>query len=1399
MLSHISDGGITGSNGNDPPNPNPTPNLVGPCPKVTISMGGVNISCLLDTGSMVTTMSESFFAKHFETGGPEKLRACHWLRLRAANGLEIPYIGYVELDFQVLGKQIPKRGVLIIRDTPDVSPNPEVCGVLGMNVIRECYRELFLEHGPALFNLPPVKQNPWQKVLQFCHRAQLQPESQVHGPVRVRGRRKIQIPGGTMKLVPTTCRKASPVHTGSALFEPLDSGLPNGLLASPALVKVLNGTAFIPVTNVGTTEVILHPRIQIGALCQAEIVSQPESIIETMEEEPSGEQIVTIAMQSVKENPLPSAIDALDLSTLTAQDQERVRSLLHGYQSVFSSHDGDLGCTNLIAHEIPLLDETPVRQRYRRIPPSEYDTVKAHVQQLLESKVIRESCSPFASPIVVVKKKDSTIRLCVDYRLLNTKTRKDAFPLPRIEESLDALSGARWFSTLDLASGYNQVPVAEPDKMKTAFCTPFGLFEFNRMPFGLCNAPSTFQRLMERIFGLHNHQSLLLYLDDVIVFSATVDEHIQRLGAVLETLRVQNLKAKLEKCCFLKTEVKYLGHVISKSGVATDPDKISVVANWQPPKTVTELRSFLGFASYYRRFVQGFATLAAPLHRLVAELGGTKTKKPSKRHLPELWTEQCGTSFQNLKARLVDSPVLAYANFSHPFILEIDASHLGLGAVLSQKQQDGTVRPIAYASRGLKPTERNMSNYSSMKLEFLALKWAMAEKFREYLLGHNCVVYTDNNPLSHLSTAKLGALEQRWAAQLSSFDFSIKYRPGRSNGNADALSRQYEQSESMAPIETVLPGTSLPDTLLQIKAMPHQQVTQSIVSVLPSYSSADLAALQRDDPTISVFLKFWHRGAGPNRQERTGLPAAVLDMLRQWTKMVECNGVLQRQVFRLDGGEATHQLVLPQSLKGEVLHQLHNDHGHQGLDRTLELVRQRCYWPGMLKEIQNYCQQCERCALAKAVYPKPKTTMGHLLASRPNQILAMDFTYLEPSADGRENVLILTDVFSKYTQAIATRDQKSTTVARVLVHEWFYRFGVPVRIHSDQGRSFEGAVIQQLCQLYGVEKTRTTPYHPQGNGQCERFNRTLHDLLRTLPPEQKNNWPTYLQQLTFAYNTTVHQSTGEQPYFLMFGLEAQLPIDFLLGRVEEPVHGPVHSWVQDHQKRLNVAYEGARKRMQMAAHKRAERQAAPASEPLQLHQLVFLRDHSRRGRNKIQDHWSPTPHRILKVPDDAGPVYTVAPLDQPGKVKHVNRQSIKPIPSNLCENFNRNAKRTTSPILPPETLLRTEEDGDIYAWQQREPPGGNTCPPPPVEVNPQLEQASEQPGNVGNLQSRVNLPPGPSMVKATSLPPSPPNVTPRRTTRSTAGHHPNIHRLPQPGAARPPSVNSILALHRPWL
>lgn len=703
----------------------------------------------------------------------------------------------------------------------------------------------------------------------------------------------MQIPAGTMRLVTAYCPKS--VSNVVTLLEPISSdgsgGLPAGILISPALLQSSQNTICVPVVNVSTETVYLPEKAMLGSLVSAEVIDQSDQEI-SFEEKVQGnvsEMVIQCQMTASISN--HSELGRVELPGLSESEREVVKHLLYKYQDVFAKDDSDLGCTKLIEHQITLLNDVPVRQRHRRIPPSQFEAVKTHIKQLLESQVIRESCSPYSSPIVLVKKKDGSLRMCVDYRQLNAKTRKDAYPLPRIEESLDALTGAKWFSTLDLASGYNQVPVAEADRPKTAFCTPFGLFEFLRMPFGLCNGPSTFQRLMERIFGDQSFQSLLLYLDDVIIFSTTVEQHLQRLELVLSRLRQQNLKVKLSKCCFFRSEVRYLGHVVSAAGVSTDPDKIAAVANWKRPQTLQELRLFLGFASYYRRFVKGFSCIAKPLNSLVAEIiRDQKTKRP-KVELGNNWVEACENAFQSLKVALTSAPVLAYADFRKPFVLEIDASFQGLGAVLSQELK-GKCRPVAFASRGLRPSERNMRNYSSMKLEFVALKWAVAEKFREYLLGNKCTVYTDNNPLSHLQTAKLGALEQRWVNQLAEFDLDIKYKPGRNNGNADALSRQ-----SAAPLVGLASIAVVPEQIRQSVSDHGPVAAVNSISVFPRPSKDNLGVLQEADPVIGRFMVYWDRKQPPTSQERSLERSEVLELVRQWGKLEKVDGVLYRRFW----------------------------------------------------------------------------------------------------------------------------------------------------------------------------------------------------------------------------------------------------------------------------------------------------------------------------------------------------------------------------------------------------------------------------------------------------------------------------------------------------------------------
>lgn len=1374
-------------------------------------MGGFIVPCLLDTGSMVSTITEDFFIEHFQSQGEDKLRQCNWLQLKAANGLGIPYIGYLELDVNILSKTFPRMGVLVVKSPEDPRIREQklsVPGLLGMNIIRRCYHELFVQLGPDLFEFPPLKSaSPgWKEALSECHFIESLNEQGYLGKATVKGR-SVRIPAGSMKFISIVCPSSATTTLPSVLLEPLEDGscLPPGVLISKALLTVNRGAVEIPVVNVGLQDAWLKPNTPLGALHVVQTKSPLCSV--TLEDE-DGCQVAVV--QSITADSSPTFdLSSASWPTLLSEEQEQQgKALLEKYAGVFSQGEGDLGCTTLVEHEVPLMDDIPVRQRYRRLPPSQYEQVKAHIQELLCSGIIRPSCSPYASPIVIVQKKDGSIRLCVDYRLLNAKTRKDAYPLPRIEESLDALGGAKWFSTLDLASGYNQVPLAEKDKAKTAFCTPFGLFEFNRMPFGLCNAPSTFQRLMERIFGDQSLQSLLLYLDDIVVFSSTFEDHLQRLELVLVRLQEHHLKLKFKKCQFFQREVKYLGHIVSAAGVATDPDKIIVVSQWKRPTTAKELQSFLGFASYYRRFVEGFSKLAAPLHRLVADVIGSKHKPKGhgKCSIVEKWNEECEQGFQSLKERLVSAPVLGYADFVKPFVLEIDASHAGLGAVLSQ-DQEGQRRPIAFASRGLRRSERNMSNYSSRKLELLALKWAVTDKFREYLLGHKFTVFTDNNPLSYLKTAKLGAVEQRWVSELAAFDFEVKYRPGATNRNADALSRQ----PTCDSIFSVTPGIQVPNMIREQKhgpqISPQDLATTSAIQALPMREKPDLQALQEADQVIGAFKFYWQRATRPSKQELATGPKDVRKLIQQWDKICMRDGVLYRRIRPPKTGGEVFQLLLPECLKGEVLKHLHDDHGHQGVERTIHLVRERCFWPNMWQDIDKYCHNCNRCLVAKANQPKVRTFPGNIMASQPLEILAIDFTVLERAGDGRENVLVITDVFSKFTQAYPTSDQKASTTARILTEKWFYTYGVPKRIHSDQGRNFEGELLKQLCKIYGIEKSRTTPYHPEGNGQCERFNRTLHDLLRSLPPEKKRKWPQYLPQILFAYNTTEHASTSYSPYELMFGQKAKLPVDFLLGTTDNNLApGSTHDWVVEHQKRLKTAYDHTKDQLRLAAERRNRQLTPNVTGILEPGTLVFRRNHP-LGRNKIQDVWDHTVYEIVYCLDDKGRVYKIRPRNRAGPEKNINRTELKVLPSTATVDT------PDSPSPEPQSLPQGEES-DLDMPEDGSEMGSVIM----VNMQPLNSENFQLPATPHNLLPEdppATIQPEPQLNYLADPLHGEPSITSpvlvRRSHRTTAGHHTNPFNLPQ-SACRPcennrsnsenniPQASSqpVYAVFRPW-
>ena len=449
---------------------------------------------------------------------------------------------------------------------------------------------------------------------------------------------------------------------------------------------------------------------------------------------------------------------------LSREQQVKFLNIIYDNQAVFSLHDGDLGYCDVLKHSIPVSSNKPVYLPHRAIPVQLQSEVRKYLDTCLKQGIIRPSKSPYASQVVIVRKKSGEIRLCVDFRKLNAISVHDSFPLPRVEEALQAVQAAVWFSSFDLAQGYLQMAMEEADIPKTAFKTgSSGLYEFTRMPFGLTNAGASFCQLMEMCIGDQQYVTLLFYLDDICVFSKTIDQMLDRVALVFERLKTFNLKIKPKKSFFFQKSVTFLGHILSSEGIAPNPEKINKVKNWPKPANPKEVHSFIGLASYYRRFIPNFAKIAGPLHALIVPASTKQKLKKGEVHRKDLpsfeWTEECQKSFDALKDALTSAPILAYPDYSKPFILETDASLKGLGAVLSQRGDDNVVRVEAYASRLLRPSEKSMRDYSSAKIELMALKWAVCEKFKDYLLGSKFTVYTDNNPIVHIQNSKLGAAQ----------------------------------------------------------------------------------------------------------------------------------------------------------------------------------------------------------------------------------------------------------------------------------------------------------------------------------------------------------------------------------------------------------------------------------------------------------------------------------------------------------------------------------------------------------------------------------------------------------------------------------------------------------------
>lgn len=532
-----------------------------------------------------------------------------------------------------------------------------------------------------------------------------------------------------------------------------------------------------------------------------------------------------------------------------------------------------------------------------------------------------------------------------------------------------------------------------------------------------------------------------------------------------------------------------------------------------------------------------------------------------------------------------------------------------------------------------------MTNYSSRKLELLALKWAVCNKFKDYLVGKEFTVYTDNNPLSHLETSKLGAVESQWVSELQQFDFKIKYKPSQDNTIADELSRLPEELESDGEEEFTVMGTA-------------EEVMGGEL-----WSTEELKEYQKEIKCFNNIMTFL----------TTKMTTDELKKMLEDEEFRKLHKV--KQNLLVEDGIVWHKMsvgvnlwrirpVLPPGLQYKLLQACHDDWGHQGRNRTLALVRSRGFWPSMSESVGEYIKRCERCCVAKAETPKPCTPMGKIEAGKPWEMLAIDFTVLD-KRQGIENVLIITDVFTRFSFAFPTKDQKAATVAKILKEHIFDKFGAPDKLLSDQGRNFLSSLIKQLCRSYRVEKIRTTAYHPQGNGCCERFNRTLHGLLVTLDEREKKKWPEHVSALVSHYNMTPHATTGHSPFHLLFGREPKMPRDPVeVNEIDETVDDWMAELVEIQKTIWEVAKENENKQKSMTRKQREEKAKVP---DWRVGQEVLLKNNVKIGRCKMQDEWYSERWIIDEVLDAKNGLYKIKSCDEE-QVRVENRCNLRAAP-----------------------------------------------------------------------------------------------------------------------------------------
>ncbi len=931
----------------------------------------------------------------------------------------------------------------------------------------------------------------------------------------------------------------------------------------PSVFDMATGNFQCSVVNNSGGDVLLDKGVTLGLATSV----LTESISENLHTGTTFIESITVDTEKTK----TEVAFPLDHSDLSPEQISKFNSLISHNRDAFAVDLSELGCT-LEHHTIDTGNEKPVSARHYRQSQIVKQEMDKQIDELLRLGFIESSTSLWRSPVCMVKKKDNSWRFAIDYRAVNNKTVKISWPLPRLEDVWDNIgqSNAKYFSTLDCGSAFWQIPLDPATKHKTSFVTPDSQYQFKRLPFGLSAAPICFQRAMSSI--LHGLSFVIVYIDDLIIFSDSVESHLDHLSQVFDRLKQAKFTLKPVKCEFFKTEVTYLGHVLTLDGIKPKPENTDRIKAMQPPTNVKQLRRFLGMANFYRKFVVNYSQIISPLTKLL--------RHDSEWH----FSDACRKAFQILKDKLVSPPLLAYPNPELPYILTTDASDQALSYVLSQKDSNGHERPICYGGRGIRKSELI---YPPHEKEVLAVLEGV-RTFHVYLTCQRFTIVTDNMAVSYIKSLKLdkGRLA-RYAMQLQSYDYEIIHRPGKSNWVADALSRETLAPELDTPVThetytsldtpdifSVTPtsgqhGVNLfysEDEICEILNIDEAEI---VPPKLRNIRSSDLIKAQK---TCTEIGPLYHYLLDKTLPEDAKQAASIVATSENFC--FKDNLLFHNSQPRQNHEKKSNQVIVPiqttlevpLSFRPRILMQYHDSlvgGSHQGFDRTYNAIKMKYHWNNMYADTKHYTQSCTKCQKANGknhVKPAPLQSLPVCpLFSRWH----IDFVGPLTESNGYKHVLVLVESFSRVVEAFPTKDQKGETVARILYDQIITRYGTMRTLVSDNGPCFTSDLLKELTKLLNVKQIFTTPYNPTCNSPVERWNRFLKSKLRTMANENQSNWPDLVRGICMSHNGAPGRAHGYAPFELLYGQSMNLPIDTELLPENEVVQDQLQSKLQE--------------------------------------------------------------------------------------------------------------------------------------------------------------------------------------------------------------------------------------------